>query len=277
MTRRDRPPTTAAAVWRWPVLIAVLAAALLALAAVALTQGARTESTAKQQASDYTPPPLPTAATPVTFDQAVARLETPTRPWTLVVVGDSTGYGPDRWVDQLAPLVAAKRDRQVVLHDWNDVTGKYDPARTIGRGGAPITIWNAATPGKTPDYARGQLPELIPDAVAPDVIIVNHGHNTGPDVAHDLSGLMQAIALRFPDAPIAGTVQNPFRGDDRATQKARAAQERAYAEQGGWRVIDVYSAFARQPELAPLYLDDRHENARGGLLWARTVLKATGI
>ncbi len=263
--------------WYWVALIGLLVVLLVAFGAVAVTQELRADTAARRLASAYTAPPLPSATPVATFDQAVARITDSSRPWTLAVVGDSTGYGPDRWVDQLAPMIAKERQRQVVVHDWNDETARYDPARTIGRGGTPITIWNAATPGKTPDYARDRLSTLVPAGVSPDVIIVNHGHNTGPDIAHDMTGLMEALTLRYPDAPIAYTVQNPYLGDDAATQRDRADQERAFAQQGGWRVIDVDKAFRSRRDLASLYFDDRHENRRGGILWARTARAATGI
>ncbi|WP_375405691.1 SGNH/GDSL hydrolase family protein [uncultured Amnibacterium sp.] len=263
--------------WYWVVAIAVLVVALLVLIVVSAARASTEQATAQRAASAYTPPALPTVAPVASFSQAVDRLKDTSRPWTVAVVGDSTGYGPERWVDQFATQVSLERKRQVVLHDWNDESLQYDPAKTIGSGGAAITIWNAAAPGRGPDYSRAHLSTMIPKGITPDVIIINHGHNVGPDIAVDTNGLISALRFKYRTAPFAYTVQNPFRSDTAAEQEARASDELAYATEHGWRVIDVYDAFTSQPALAPLYEDDRHENAKGGLLWAQTVMKATGI
>lgn len=263
--------------WYWTAIIGVLVVALVVTISVTTSRASSEQAAAQRLASEYTPPALPTVAPVVTFDQAVARIKDRGRPWTLAVVGDSTGYGPDRWVDQLARIVSKQQKRKVVLHDWNDDAVAYDTAKLIGSGGATLTIWNASAAGRGPGYSREHLREMIPEGVTPDVIIVNHGHNVGPDIAQDTAGLMSALRFQFPTAPFAYTVQNPFRPDTAAEQAERAADELAYAKRHTWRIIDVYDAFTSAPDLDALYEDDRHENERGGLLWAQTVVEATGI
>jgi hypothetical protein len=200
------------------------------------------------------------------------------QPVSIYVVGDATGSGDEQWVATMARDLSAKYDRATDIVRWNLLTLSYDPVVRIGSGsGAPLTIWNGSALEQTPAYSAANLARLIPVSRA-DLIIVNHGHNAGPDFVLDISRLSTEIRGTYRNTPLAVTIQNPALSEASATYTATAEKIRRWTASGlNWTVIDVFTAYMDEPNLEALYQDDRRPNDAGARVWADTAKSALGI
>lgn len=198
---------------------------------------------------------------------------------SLIVMGDSTGFRPNYWVDRIAQKISADYERPVVLSKWNRETVAYDPPTSVAVGkGEPVTIWNASAPGEPPRYFQEHLGAVLAPVEQPDFIFINHGHNTGPDPVLDISRLTSRVRERFPNVPIGLTVQNPYLGQSVEVADTRAAEVRSWAmRQQKFTVIDVYGAYRASTDIDSLYVDERHPSDAGSELWAQTVIEALGL
>ncbi|CAA0078343.1 Uncharacterised protein [Mycolicibacterium vanbaalenii] len=249
--------------------IAVLLAVLLTLV------GCQREQPAYE--SRYTEPPATTVAERPTFDvTSVNTALSGTQPYTVSVLGDSTGNWINEWVHLVAQRIAAAYERQVTVHDWNPDSGEYGRDTVYGQG-APVTIWNAAGPGESTQWSIQNFQEQVPGPV--DLTIINHGHN---DPKGAVSGIDRLIGMSFRKGTggVVVLTQNP-----RIDEPGRAQLEADTYTQirdefnnpnRGTVVVDVFAAFPQGDALLPLLERDRvHPNEAGSRLWADAV--ATGL
>lgn len=232
-------------------------------------------------ASYYSNPPTKAAApVPGKLAPAVALLGDAKRPWTLQVVGDSTGASPVRWVYVLATRMSAKYDRPVVIHDWNVTSNSYATETTVGDGtGAPIVVWNGSASGKGAQYSLDNW--AVMTAQRPDLVVVNHGLNM-PDVQSARTGaqsIVDRVVSQWPEPPaIALTVQSPRTDKAAATEEAITNALRQAWTGSPVTVIDVNQAFKAAGDPAPLLIGDGlHPSVKGAAIWADTVQKALGL
>jgi hypothetical protein len=261
-------------------VLSLYALAALTLVAAVLGVVAFTIHRVPDEASFAEPAttPSPTPAVEVVPELTLVESLSDTEALTIVVVGDSTGYEDQQWVMTMAKDLSARYNRTTEVSRWNRDTLAYDTTSLVGTGtGAPLTIWNGSAPGEAPVYSSTNLDALIPMA-DPSMIIVSHGHNTGPDPVLDISRLLTKITNVYPETPLAVTVQNPALTSDPVVAAENSSAIRNWiGEHADWVAIDVYTAFTTQPDMESLYLDARHPNVAGGRVWADTVEVALGI
>lgn len=212
------------------------------------------------------------------WGKATSGLSDTSKPWTLTVLGDSTGNDRNEWVFLTAKWISAENDRPVDIHQWDSTANKYADTRRVGSGsGEPAVIWNHSAPGQTAEYTLDHLKDSTPER--PDAVIVNHGHNGGGASRSQVNRLVDAALSRWDNPPaLAVTLQNPHTSEATKDQRAKlsADLERNYSD-GPVRIIDVRSAFESTNDVAPLLMDDGlHPNPAGSQVWAEAVIQAFG-
>jgi lysophospholipase L1-like esterase len=253
--------------------------ALLALVTLGVVAYSLSPSTPPAATVSYTPEPLPTptaVALPKisSFDAAAQKLRTTEDPFTLTIVGDSTGFAEQGWVVASLKDINRATGRTIEFSTWNMASGKYDPARTIGTGAPTLTVWNGSAPGKDATYSRTNLAALMPAKT--DLLIINHGHNVGlPDTMRTM--LVDAAAKAGPGSAVAIMKQNPEVGAGQSAQENRMkAVASIAADFPGVELIDAFAAFdVRNPAL--LMPDGVHPTAEGYRLWADVFLRRLGF
>lgn len=214
----------------------------------------------------------------------------------ILVIGDSTGnettewvYGLAQWLGSLFPAYTVK------YYHWNETTGTaYDAATTVqtGTGAYTLSVYNCSVAGARPGYVLGSRWATAVTALAPDLILVSHGHNTGgapstdnsPRVflnggvwsAEPVTGLVCALGYAFPATPITVIAQNPSNIAGRETWQAiKASWYERSAAVLGHGLIDVHQAFIDYGDYAAdLMADTTHPNAAGQALWLSVVKQA---
>lgn len=257
---------------------------LLAIMAVMLVVLAMQHVSSSQSAADE-PRPAPTfGSTPTGGEKrqpsnAMRLLDQQDRPFTVVVVGDSTGAVSGNWVRQLAERLSAKYNRPVQFHQWAVETtpNGYQPVQTVGTGqNATITIWNGSASGKGIDYSLENFDSLVPaDARSADIAFINHGHNMAPATLADAGQrLLERMSATMPDAALVAVGQNPEgpNGPNATTQNANVTAWLSRARAEGYATVDVLSLFLKQDDYVPL-LDSAgvHPTPAGSQLWADAV------
>jgi hypothetical protein len=229
---------------------------------------------AVKTAPPVTPTPLAEALPPrPLFDVASVNAKLSTdQPYTISVLGDSTGNATNEWVHIAARKIAADYNRQVTVHDWNMDTMAYAKTTVYGSG-PPATIWNASGPGKSAQWSAQNFPAMVPDPV--DLTIVNHGHNDPRDAVPGIGALVN-LAYDKGTGGVVVLTQNPRLGDPvRAKLEADTYQQIAATfndRRLGVMVIDVFSTFPTGDALKGMLIADGiHPNDAGEQLWADTV------
>jgi hypothetical protein len=244
--------------------------------AYALSQDeARTVSATPEPRASSPATSAPSIPQPASPNAALARLDDMGRPFTVAVIGDSTGAAAASWVVDVARWLNETYDRPVTLHPWFLGEPGYGPPGTIGSasGAAPVTIWNGSASGQNVDYSREHLTAMIPAGVEPDLIMFNHGHNVAAGaLVHEAGPFVLDLAGRFPDSAVLLMTQNPETGDHAAAQDANMADWRTWAERFGFPLVDVASVFERRPGWRRL-VDSTgvHPTDRGYALWAGAI------
>jgi lysophospholipase L1-like esterase len=226
--------------------------------------------------SHYTPPATTVTGAHPAFDPATVGQALQTdRPYTIAVLGDSTGNGVQEWVHLLGKRIATAYQRQVTVHDW-DVDANTYGKDTVYGSGVPVTIWNASGAGKSAQWSVEHFAAQVPQPV--DLTFINHGHN---DPEHAEQGIEELVELAYGKGTggVVVVLQNP-----RADNPDRAALEANIYRQIGDRfnhpgqgtvAVDVFSAFPTGDALPPLLMPDRaHPNEAGQQLWVDTVAAA---
>lgn len=265
---------------------AVLANVLLVLGVVALATGRFSQSsgtpptaTTSRPATTTPTTPSPSPSTPTSTTPA-----TPTAPTistllgsgrdaTLVVLGDGTGDEAGEWVSAFA--AQAGDTHRVTLRglDPNDPT-QYASKEKVGSAGPALTIWNGSRTGVTADYPAKRLDFLAPRA--PDAVLLSFGRDdTASGITAGLESTYRAVTARWPGVAVGVVLQGQDRDD--AIGPVRTAT-REWADSHGLPTIDVAAAFsaAGDPNTFVSVVDPPSTNAKGGRLWARTVLTALG-
>jgi GDSL-like Lipase/Acylhydrolase family len=261
-------------------------AGVLAVGAVGAIAAAALDPQAPPPVSDkvasyYSNPPTKAAARePGKLAPAVALLGDTKRPWTLQVVGDSTGASSVRWVYVLAARMSVKYDRPVVIHDWNVTSNSYATETTVGDGnGASIVIWNGSATGKGTQYSMDNWAAMT--AQRPDLLVVNHGLNM-PDADAARAGVKAVVdraITQWPEAPaLAVTIQSPRTDKSAATEEQTTDVLRRAWTGSLVTVIDVNQAFKAAGDPAPLLISDGlHPSVKGAQIWADAVQKELGL
>ena len=233
--------------------------------------------------SDRTPTPLipvdPETGAFASMADTVARLDDASQPLTIAVIGDSTGNNDDEWVSLTAERINREYGRTVVYNPWLPATTAYGAARTLQGAGEPVTIWNFSAPGERSAYSIRHLAVGVPEA--PDLVIINHGHNETPaEAAGFISSLIDRVGeMRDPAPALAVTLQNP-RLDElgiEPSQRISRAIAELTPEHPGAVTIDVRSAFEAADPSILTYPDGVHPAPAGSRLWADTVATALGL
>lgn len=229
-----------------------------------------TSRTTTAGAADIAPPP-----TGVTINAGLDSAE----PYTIVVLGDSTGNNTDEWVHLMGRRIAANYRRTVTIRDWSDTANGYVTSTSYGDlGRPPLTIWNGSAAGKGPAYSESYYASMAPERA--DLTLINHGHNGANDIVSGDQRLVQLAKDHMTqDAVIAIVLQNPRTDSlakaDMLQRGVNALRQRFGGASSGITLIDVNSAFPRDAGLAAyLRPDGLHPNERGQQLWADTVAAA---
>ena len=264
----------------------------LTVALVAIVVGFFVSTSRSSADSDYVSTYTPgqtSAPAPITphhqIPQVMQRLNDPSHAFNLVVLGDSTGAAREGWVVQVARALGAKTGRAVNFHQWSveQEPDVYLAPWSIARGGdQPVTVWNGSASGKNAEYTNAHWDELVPiprDQV--DLVLINHGHNEPAGaLASDALNLADMAVTQFPNAAVAGILQNPERpGSPNAdVQDRNVADLQEQMTASGYETIDVHTPYRTMPGWEAAYdAGDLHPNQAGYDLWTGVVRQALGI
>lgn len=213
---------------------------------------------------------------------AMVRLDDPSRPFTMVVLGDSTGADPSSWPTLVGEWISSKYNRPVTMHLWNESQSPagYLPPIKIGEGaGAPVTLYNASAAGKDAAYTSTHLDKMIPiELPAVDLVLINHGHNHSLNMlVEKVDPLVRTISTAAPSAALGLILQNPEEGgqEHAAVQDINTEALRQYANRSSLETVDVREAFLSYGDFRSLYRDSVHiAGEEGYRLWADVVIGA---
>lgn len=226
---------------------------------------------------------------------------------SILVLGDSTGdetTTQGRWVLKLAQYLAAKFPAYTVnFRQYNAATGSalsdslpvgaYDALGSgqsqvvqtgtgAGNAGGPfvLDVYNGSVSGSAPAYhvLSTRWPTVTPTSAAPNLVIINHGHNIGgadgEGARFYVTQLTRAVTAKFPLAGVLLTAQNPRdpAQGEYANDLLRARAMIYAAALGGFGVINILQRFWNNPSYASQWLaDGLHPNAAGSLQWFQEV------
>lgn len=205
--------------------------------------------------------------------ESVSRLADTSKPWTMTVMGDSTGNETTEWVHLVTRRMAQYSGRPATIHTWNVETNTYDSAADISGVGEPIIVWNGSASGESAKYSLEHSADLAPER--PDLLVVNHGHNQwdGDRAETEIDSILDWAKDAWDVPPaLAITLQNPKMGDraDAQEQIVKRISE-TWAGKDDIVIIDVHAAFMEAGNLETLMRDEVHPNEHGSQLWAETV------
>jgi lysophospholipase L1-like esterase len=210
---------------------------------------------------------------------AMGLLSDPGRDFTAVVLGDSTGADRDSWVTQVGAWLSGKYDRTVVMRSWSEGTKPpgYQEPRVVGAGGSGrVNLWNGSAPSRNAAYSLEKLDEFVP--AAPDLVLISHGHNQGPDtLAYGARDLFAELRTKYPKATVVAVVQNPEnpKSIHYAYQRMESDAIARWAANHDVPAIDVESTYEALGDYTVLYKDNVHpKDGAGYEPWARAVVAA---
>ena len=142
--------------------------------------------------------------------------------------------------------------------------------------GQKLTVFNGSMPGSQLIYAQSRVALMFPEA--PDVVIINSGHNYGagsPAVyLTAVDDYISALHAVYPDARIIVSGQNPefSPAANRVAHARRLTELRVYALTNGYGYVPALEAFMNEPDGgASLVMGDGiHPTPAGSALWAAT-------
>lgn len=222
-------------------------------------------------------------------ERLFSKLRQGTADAAIVVIGDSTGDAPYRWPRKLAVMLAVLFPAwSVSFARWNNGTRAYDTAEQlqVGTNGRTLYFWNASISGAT-SYTH-QAPDANPiyGSKAPDLVIVNDGHNEGsPAWTADntaltfharYTALCEDIRRTVPSAGIVCVGQNPVQNAP-ALMADKSVIIKSIAAMRGYGFADTTQAFIDAGLPLSLYEgpgDLIHPNSAGGTLQAEVILGA---
>lgn len=261
----------------------MLGVAVAALAGLALAQSPapsaspRASTTIAEDAFAYTPAPMPPQRQ---LPEVLPRLEEADRDFTIVVFGDSTGVSAKGWQVLVPEWLGEQYDREVVLHPWDRDATRYNQQWILADGNnAPITVWNASSPGRDVAFAREHESTMVPiDPALVDIVFVNFGHTEKPDVAvSNVDGVMKEAAEQYPNAAIVYLKQNPDHSKSplRETQQSNVYYLEKWANHNNFETIPVYDAIDATGRVDELMDEPTliHPNDAGYRVWADTMIE----
>ena len=200
---------------------------------------------------------------------------------TALVLGDSTGDGLGAWVylwvTALAPQYPAL---SFDYYGKTDNAGTYNAATRIqtGSGSGVVSIYNASDSGSRLPFSLGNFATLV-QAVDPDVVLINHGHNEsrfgtgdGEDFMERYLALVESVTEAHPGTGVIAIAQNPATANTHQTGRAQALYQ--LGAMRGYDVVNVWQAFVNTGDAAALTVDGVHPTAAGYALWAAEVARA---
>ena len=180
----------------------------------------------------------------------------------VLVLGDSTGDGPDEWVRMWA------ESEGLYVSNWQE--GYYAGASEETR------LWNASMQDEaTADDALEQWDTVRPDN-DPDVVLLSYGHydDSGDEATESLAKLHEQLEEDLPDAKVVVVLQNPEADDANAPVREAIG---TWAKGAGLPTIDVAAAFEESDLSADdLRLTEKQPSEAGQELWVETVQEALG-
>lgn len=290
MTRMPEPSRRSSKTrWRRSTIAIATAAVVAVIATGAALAGTFQSDAPTTYQSTYTPagPPPPPEHTPATIPvpDAMARLSDPARPFTIGVIGDSTGVSESGWVFQVAEHLGRATDRTVIFHHWfhpeKEDTGRYYPPRTLWTGKAgTIEVWNGSASGEGFRYSSQNLSELLPvSPEQPDIIFMNHGHNAAKyELEQPARSLLLKMSESYPNAAIVSILQNPQDPTVPGYEKHERNIDlfRDYLDTVQYPYVDVHAAYLQQPSWETMF-HNNHPTPQGYTLWADLVLGYIGF
>jgi hypothetical protein len=198
---------------------------------------------------------------------------------TILILGDSTGDGADRWPNQLALQLPAMFPTHTIKYTtWNSTV--YNALTTVatGTGAQTITVYNASISGANTLFPLGgRWAAMVAGISSPDVTFLNYGHNQGTasdSWKADYLSLTESVSDTCPGAGVVLILQNPSTVG--TTQASRNAVYDQIARQRGFGTINVWQSFIDYGPTwtTDLMADTVHPNAAGSLLWTAQVVTA---
>ena len=189
---------------------------------------------------------------------------------SILVVGDSTGNGPDEWVDLMCAWIASVWPAYTVRrYLWDNVSKSYSSPVdfNVGASAFVLSVWNCSVAGSKVDENLGASFSSAFVDKAVDLLIVNHGFNYQTGIPY--GGLLGAYAAgvesilrEYPSAGVVMFAQPPRRLDELQSINVRAVME--YSAIRGFDVADVYSDFIKNGRPVSWYLaDNLHPSSEG--------------
>lgn len=237
----------------------------------------------KSGITNSTPTPVPWETT---LEDVLPRLAKKNRPFTVVLIGDSTGVDPAGWNVRLMDWLSERTNRPWEMHAWHQEPhpefgppGYFPPWPYFDeRPNAPIVLWNASAGGKGWDYTAANKAEMFPRSLrSVDLLLVNHGHNVRPGTDYYDHGykVLDDLRNRFPKAAAVLFKQNPEKGAS-LTQTVLPEVFRQVDRYKEWRpgvtVIDVHRAFEDTGKPLALIDDTNfHPTKPGYQMWFELV------
>ncbi|WP_147284779.1 SGNH/GDSL hydrolase family protein [Kocuria rosea] len=247
---------------------------------IAFLQEAQAESRLTEASANYSTPvmqPIADEAPAMEFapmDETIERMNDDSKPWTMTVLGDSTGNNENEWVQLVIRRLAERTGRPAEIHTWSVEANSYGDTTDISGKGEPIIVWNGSASGMGADYSLEQIKTMAPEPS--DLVVISHAHNhVSPETA--LSGvrsLAEWAESAWDTAPaLAVTLQN-----GRLDEQAGRQTEIIGALRDNWEdtesvaLIDVFTAYKQADDVETLLRDDNfHPSDEGEEVWADTV------
>ncbi len=230
-------------------------------------------------AKQYTPSPVEAITAPptdATEDQPDGSLNDPSTPYTVNLLGDSTGNDVGEFVYQAFTTLGEETGRPVIIHNWSTDTNSYLTETQVSEGeGEPIVVWNGSAPGKSPAYSLELAAKLMPET--PDLLVINHGHNaaTAPQAVNGIQSLAVLPQRLFEqETEVMVTLQNPRLDDGDAIHDQIVEQLKNVYAETDVTLVDVDAAFRAGDITAYLNDDGLHPSQAGSTVWAETFLQA---
>ncbi|OYO11771.1 hypothetical protein CGZ94_15300 [Enemella evansiae] len=275
---------------RWPVLGLVVLAVITMVLVVLAFRHARPPSVNAVPMNGPGSPAAPAAGSPVpTVSSAATPRTTPAASATprqrsleairdlvrsedqldIVVLGDASGAGEDKWVAQWADSLAANRRIEL-----RAIENGRASTRNLGNSGSSTVLRNVSESGLTLRDATNRFDQLVPAGT--DLVILNFGHQESEgSISADLDRLWNRIP---PSATGLVMLQNPERGATQQAQRNRVRAVTDWASRNRAPTVDVFDAFIQAPEpLAELLdRDGVLPNGTGSRVWRDELVKRVG-
>ena len=142
--------------------------------------------------------------------------------------------------------------------------------------GQRLIVYNGSHPGSTLAYQSSRVAAQFP--TAPDVVIINSGHNYGAGTATDyltaVDNYITAVHAVYPAARIIVSSQNPefSPAANRVAHARRLTELRVHALANGYGYVPAHEAFLNEPDGGVSFVmgDGIHPTPAGSALWAAT-------